>query len=119
MAGSLAYIAGQLPVSQFLGPYLPDVAGAPACFAVLLLLLQVWRPKTVLGYGGEVLTAEEQQARTTASIGESSERHAIWAGFLPFLVLIVVVVLWTGPWSPLPKGRWFYFRVLATSSISH
>ncbi len=119
LVGSLAYIAGQLPVSQFLGPYLPDVAGALVCFAVLLLLLQVWRPKTVLGYGGEVLTAEEQQARTTASIGESSEQHAIWAAFLPFLVLIVVVVLWTGPWSPLPKVSWFSFKVLATSSISH
>src|SRR5919109_4547737 len=28
VVGSLAYIAGQLPVSQFLGPYLPDVVGA-------------------------------------------------------------------------------------------
>src|SRR6266496_5814976 len=119
IVGSLAYILGQLPVSQFLGPYLPDVAGALVCFAVLLLLLQVWRPKTVLGYGGEVLNAEEQQARTTASIGESSERHSIWAAFLPFLVLIVVVVLWTGPWSPLPKVSWFSIKVLATSSINH
>ncbi len=83
LVGSLAYIAGQLPVSQFLGPYLPDVAGALVCFAVLLLLLKVWQPKTVLGYGGEVLSAEEQQARMTASIGESSERHSIWAAFLP------------------------------------
>src|SRR6266704_2863207 len=77
LVGSLAYIAGQLPVSQFLGPYLPDVAGALVCFAVLLVLLKVWQPKTVLGYGGEVLSAEEQQARMTASIGESSERHSI------------------------------------------
>ena len=45
IVGSLAYIAGQLPVSQYLGPYLPDVVGALVCFAALLLLLKVWQPK--------------------------------------------------------------------------
>ena len=29
---------------------------------------------------------------------------------MPFVVLIVVVVLWTGPWSPLPKVSWFKAR---------
>lgn len=118
VVGSLAYIAGQLPVSQFLGPYLPDVIGALVCFAALLLLLKVWRPKTVLGYGGVELSEEEQQARMNASIGDTSERHSILAAFLPFLILVVVVVLWTGPWSPLPKVSWFGFKVLALSSIN-
>ncbi|HZO70879.1 MAG TPA: L-lactate permease [Ktedonobacteraceae bacterium] len=121
IVGSLAYIAGQFPVSQYLGPYLPDVAGALVCFVVLLLLLKVWRPKTVLGYGGVELSEEEQQDRMSASIGDTSEQHSIWAAFLPFLILIVVVVLWTGPWSPLPKITIssLSFKVLATSSINH
>jgi lactate permease len=119
LVGSLAYIAGQLPVSQFLGPYLPDVVGALVCFVALLLLLKVWRPKTVLGYGGEVLDEEQQQARTIASVGESTEQHSIWAAFLPFIILIIVVVLWTGPWSPLPKITWFSAKVPALSSINH
>ena len=134
LVGSLAYIAGQFPVSQFLGPYLPDVAGALVCFAVLLLFLKVWRPQTVLGYGGEVLSTEQQQARlaegmsepveaqpvrTDASLSDAVEQHSIWAAFLPFIILIVVVVLWTGPWSPLPKITWFSTKVLAISSISH
>jgi lactate permease len=137
LVGSLAYIAGQLPVSQFLGPYLPDVAGALVCFVVLLLLLKVWRPKTVLGYGGVELSAQEQEARMSATIGSEEQtpegartaeqrtgtvpppaRHSIWAAFLPFFILILVVVLWTGPWSPLPKVSWFSAKVLAISSIS-
>ncbi len=131
LVGSLAYIAGQFPVSQFLGPYLPDVAGALVCFGALLLLLRFWKPKTVLGYGGVELSENEQQARIAASIGLSEEQQAqaaesgetptrqpIWAAFLPFLILIVVVVLWTGPWSPLPKIISFSFKVLATSSIN-
>src|SRR5580658_10191184 len=56
VVGSLAYIAGQLPVAVYLGPYLPDVAGAILCFACLLALLKIWRPATVRGYGGTPLT---------------------------------------------------------------
>jgi L-lactate permease len=50
LVGSLAYIAGQ-PVGTYLGPYLPDVAGAIVCFVCLLLLLEVRQPKQVRGCG--------------------------------------------------------------------
>jgi L-lactate permease len=119
IVGSLAYILGQLPVSQFLGPYLPDVVGALVCFGALLLLLKVWRPRTVLGYGGVVLSEEEQEAQRAASIGSSTSSHSILAAWLPFLILIVVVVLWTGPWSPLPKIVAPSLKVTAVSSISN
>src|SRR2546421_6466469 len=52
VVGSLGYIAGQYPVARYWGPYLPDVVGAIVCFAALLVLLKVWQPKTVVGYGG-------------------------------------------------------------------
>src|SRR6266567_3145268 len=119
IVGSLAYILGQLPVSQFLGPYLPDVVGALVCFGALLLLLKVWRPRTVLGYGGVELSEEEQEAQRAASIGSSTSSHSVLAAWLPFLILIVVVVLWTGPWSPLPKIVAPSLKVTAVSSISN
>src|SRR5437660_5911304 len=40
IVGSLGYIAGQLPVSQFFGPYLPDVVGSLTSLGALLLLLR-------------------------------------------------------------------------------
>jgi L-lactate permease len=119
IVGSFAYILGQFPVSQFLGPYLPDVVGALVCFGALLLLLKVWHPKTVLGYGGVELSEEEQQAQSAARIGTSTTRNSVLAAFLPFLILVVVVVLWTGPWSPLPKVSAGSVLVKAISSISH
>jgi lactate permease len=36
----------------------------------------------------------------------------------PYIILIVVVVAWTGPWSPLPAISWFREAVQATSSIA-
>lgn len=118
VVGSLAYIAGQLPVSQYLGPYLPDVVGALVSFAAILLLLKVWRPKTVLGYGGVVLSEEEQQAASAASAGNAASGRSVLAAMLPFLILIVVVVLWTGPWSGLPKIAAPSLAVKAVSSIT-
>src|SRR5215468_2138967 len=57
VVGSLGYIAGQLPVGVFLGPFLPDVAGSIVCFACVLILLRMWQPAEVLGYGGTPATA--------------------------------------------------------------
>jgi lactate permease len=58
VVGSLAYIAGQFPTSQWLGPYLPDIIGALVSFGALLLLLRYWRPAETLGYGGVPIAAE-------------------------------------------------------------
>jgi len=119
IVGSLAYILGQFPVSQFLGPYLPDVIGALVCFGALLLLLKVWRPKTVLGYGGVELSEEDQRAQSAAGVGNPTSQHSVFEALLPFLILVVIVVLWTGPWSPLPKVSLANFQLKAISSISH
>src|SRR5262249_29810174 len=60
IVGSLGYIAGQLPVGVFLGPYLPDVAGSIVCFACVLILLRMWQPAEVLGYGGKAITGSSE-----------------------------------------------------------
>src|SRR5207245_6900073 len=116
IVGSLGYIAGQFPVAVYLGPYLPDVAGAIVCFAGLLILLKFWQPKTVLGYGG-VPVPKAGQGR----FGGSNDRlrpRDIFLAWLPFLVLLVIVVLWTGPWSLLPKYAPLKLSVDASSAIA-
>jgi lactate permease len=115
VVGSLGYIAGQLPVAVYLGPYLPDVIGSIVCFAALLALLKVWQPGTVRGYGGKTVSKAEQ-ARLAGG-GTSFSAAEVLSAWLPFIVLVVVVVLWTGPWSGLPKYVPFKFGVAAKSSI--
>src|SRR5690348_9447211 len=72
IVGSLGYIAGQFPIAEFVGPYLPDIIGSLVCFAALLGLLRVWRPKTVLGYGGRELTAEDLAAHERSAVTPGS-----------------------------------------------
>jgi lactate permease len=69
VVGSLAYVAGQYPTSQWLGPYLPDVIGALVCFGALLLLLKYWRPAETLGYGGVPISTEAVPAGAVAGAG--------------------------------------------------
>jgi lactate permease len=115
VVGSLAYIAGQFPVAVYLGPYLPDVMGAIVCFVFLLLLLKVWHPKTVRGHGGVPLTARQQAV--LAAAGQRFSAREVFEAWMPFLVLIAIVVLWTGPWSILPKFVALKLGVSAASSI--
>lgn len=115
IVGSLGYIAGQLPVAVYLGPYLPDVIGAIICFAALLVLLRMWRPRHMLGYGGRELTAEEIER---ANIGHGLPTGQILQAWMPFAVLVIVVVLWTGPWSPLPKISLFAISERAGSAVA-
>jgi lactate permease len=114
IVGSLGYIAGQYPGAVYLGPYLPDVTGSLVCFGSLLLLLKVWRPKQVLGYGGVPVPAGDL-AKTNADHGLTA--FEVFEAWLPIMVLVAVVVAWTGPWSALPGINWLHVAVTAQSSL--
>jgi lactate permease len=115
VVGSLAYIAGQLPVAVYLGPYLPDVAGAILCFICLLGLLKIWRPAIMRGYGGAPLAGDALNRTTDEHHGLSGGE--VFQAWLPILVLVVIVVLWTGPWSKIPSYVPFRLAVTAGSSL--
>jgi lactate permease len=115
IVGSFGYIAGQFPVAVYLGPYLPDVTGAIVCFVALLVLLQFWRPTRVLGYGGVPIEGSAQGSQGNQPVVSGHDALQAW---MPFIVLIIVVVLWTGPWSSLPKISLFSLTASAHSSIA-
>jgi lactate permease len=114
VVGSLGYIAGQYPVAVHLGPYLPDVTGAIVCFIALLALLKVWQPKNVLGYGGVPI----DPAVASQTRGHGLTRAEVFQAWMPFIVLLIVVAAWTGPWSPLPKVSWFSAKAVACSAAA-
>jgi lactate permease len=118
VVGSLAYILGQFPTSQFLGPYLPDIVGSVVCFGGLLLLLKFWQPKEVLGFGGVPIDQEKADLRETESGAPPGMREAV-RGFIPFVILIAVVTAAIGPWSHMGTYNFIKPTVTAISSLSH
>jgi lactate permease len=116
IVGSVAYIAGQWPVARYLGPYLPDVTGALVSFWGLFLFTKIWRPKTVRAFGGRAIVAglgDPADTRGTIDVGAGLRA---WS---PYIVLIVVVVAWTGPWSRLPSYSLLKWAEPGISSITH
>jgi lactate permease len=115
VVGSLSYILGQFPTSQWLGPYLPDIIGAVVSFGCILLLLRFWRPRETLGFGGVPIQAGGSV--DVPSADTVTTREAV-RGLAPFLILIAVVVAATGPWSHLGNYNFVKPEVDAVSSLS-
>jgi lactate permease len=115
LVGSLSYIAGQWPVAHYLGPYLPDLSGALVSFWSLFLFVKVWRPKTIRRFGGAAVESAVRMAPDASGI--TSVRAAFFA-WVPYIILIAVVVGWTGPWSSLPAISLFKLSVAARSSVT-
>ena len=116
IVGSLSYILGQWPVAHYLGPYLPDLSGALVSFWLLFILVKIWRPKTIRGFGGKPLALSSPSVKNAAEMGSIRQAFSSW---MPFLVLILVVVGWTGPWSHLPGFSLTKLTVQAISSVTH
>jgi lactate permease len=116
IVGSISYVLGQWPVAHYLGPYLPDLSGALVSFWVLFIFVKMWRPKTIRGFGGKPLASTAGEISHSAQIGSVSEAVYAW---LPFIVLILVVVGWTNPKSPLPTISLFKWLVSTKSSVTH
>lgn len=135
IVGSLSYIAGQWPVARYLGPYLPDLSGALVSFWILFLFVKVWRPRTIRSFRRTPASAEKWvdgklRARLVAGkppavlqrpapvLQQSTSVAGALSVWFPYIVLIAVVVSWTGPWSHLPAISWFRWSVAANSSVT-
>ena len=114
IVGSLSYILGQWPVAHYLGPYLPDLSGALVSFWILFLFVKVWKPKNIRAFGGQIIAAQKTQATDPdPGFGEA------FRSWLPYLILIAVVVCWTGPWSHLPAISLYKLQAAAVSSVTN
>ena len=88
----VAFSATQFYMSNFQGPLLVDIAASLVTIVALLILFKVWQPKDrfVFGHAGE------DSALAPAAMIEVP-RHpagAVVLAWLPYLLLVVIVVLW-------------------------
>ncbi|TRM75334.1 L-lactate permease, partial [Sulfolobus sp. E5] len=105
-----AYILGQYPIASFVGPYLPDITGSLVSFIILLLFLRVWRPKRVLSL---------RQLNGGGGNDKKYTTRDVIMAWSAFIILIIIVTLWTGPWSPLTKVSIATLEQPAFSTLLH
>lgn len=81
----------QMLVANYLGPQLPNIVSSILSMVGLIILMRVWKPKSIYRFKGD----PEPLKATTAS--QNYSRGAVMQAWGPFLALTVFIVLWTIP----------------------
>ncbi|MHC1710746.1 MAG: L-lactate permease [Solidesulfovibrio sp.] len=86
----VCFAGTQFLVSNFVGPYLPDIASAIVTIIGLGLFLKVWKPKNVWHFPDE---APASQRSVASEFGGGD----IFRAWLPYIILAFMVFLWGLP----------------------
>jgi len=85
VACGVSFAGVQFLVSNFVGPELTDIASSLTCIAVMVVVLKVWKPKTILRLEGD------QPVSLTMKKHSAGELVLAWS---PYLLLVVFVLVW-------------------------
>ncbi len=85
IVAGLCFAVSQFVVSNFVGPYLPDIISAVVTIIGLGIFLHLWKPKTVFHF------ADEKPAGPVTCQFSAGEVVRAWA---PYVILAVMVFLW-------------------------
>jgi lactate permease len=87
LVSGLSFGIAQFVASNYLDYALTDVFAALGSLAITLLFLQVWKPKVDAEFA--IVPIKTAQGAT------SNSSVPAWQGWLPWLVLTVIVIIWT------------------------
>jgi lactate permease len=85
LACGLSFAGMQFYVSNYVGPELTDIMSSLTCIAVMVLVLKLWKPKTIMRLDGD--------APVTAAARPHSPGELVMA-WLPYILLVVFVLVW-------------------------
>ena len=107
LVAALSFTATQFLSSNFLGAELPDIVSAIVSLACTTIFLKIWSPKNIFRLDDE----KDFSKKSTLSTGE------VFKAWLPFILLIVCIVVWTQPWfkALFAKGALFDYTQLSIS----
>jgi lactate permease len=97
LACGVSFAGMQFIVSNTLGPELTDIMSSLTCIVVMIAVLKLWRPKRVMRLEGD---------REAAAIGKRHAGSEIFTAWLPYLLLVVVVLAWGEPSIKGALDRW-------------
>lgn len=87
IVAGVCFAGSQFLVSNYVGPYLPDIISAIVTIVGLGLFLKVWKPKSVWHFPDEP-PANQRAVSAEYSGGE------ILRAWMPYIILAVMVFLW-------------------------
>ena len=95
-ACGLSFALTQFLVSNYLGPELTDILSSLICIIVMVLVIKLWKPKTILRLDGD---------QPVAAIARHTPAE-IFSAWVPYLLLVVFMLVWGVPSIKLAINRW-------------
>jgi lactate permease len=81
----VSFASVQFAVSNFMGPELTDILSSLSCIAAMVLVLKLWKPRTIFRLEGE---PAEPRRRAIIRLLE------VLRAWLPYILLVIFVLVW-------------------------
>ncbi|ECV9716500.1 L-lactate permease [Campylobacter upsaliensis] len=107
LVAALSFTITQFISSNYLGAELPDIVSAVVSLACTTIFLKFWSPKNIF----------RLDDLTDFSHHTQLEFDKVFKAWLPFILLIVCIIVWTQPWFKafFDKGAVFDYTKVALS----
>lgn len=90
LVAGLSFAIVQFITATKLGPELPDIASAVVSIAAVFIFLKFWQPKNIFKFDTE--SKEQTTEKKSYTTGQ------VVLAWMPFVILIGVIIIWTQPW---------------------
>jgi lactate permease len=81
----VSFAAVQFYVSNYMGPELTDILSSLSCIGAMVLVLKLWKPRSIFRLDGE-------KPATSTPHGHSAAQ--VFMAWLPYMLLVVFVLTW-------------------------
>ncbi len=97
VACGVSFAGMQFFVSNYVGPELTDIMSSLSCIVVMVAVLKLWRPARIMRLEGD----HDSIAR-----GKVHSGGEVFTAWLPYLLLVVIVLAWGAPAIKGGFDRW-------------
>jgi lactate permease len=97
LACGISFAGMQFFVSNFIGPELTDIASSLTCIVVMVVVMKVWKPKTIMRLEGDTPIAVAERRHSAGDV---------FVAWLPYLLLVVFVLVWGEADIKIALNRW-------------
>jgi lactate permease len=96
----VSFAIPQFVISNFINPWIVDIGASLISMACLIAFLQVWQPKEL--WLSPKLRSRDDSAATAppapAAAKTKPTEAQVWAAFLPWIVVCIVLLIWGTGW---------------------
>jgi lactate permease len=109
----LSFAIPQFVVSNYINPWIVDIAASLISMGCLILFLRVWQPSEI--WTSPALRTRDESAATMPPPApvrvEKPSTQQVWFALMPWIIVCVVLLIWGGGWFKTmvnPYATWSY-----------